>query len=425
MQNRRSRLAIFVMLWAGFTGLVSLVMFDAITRTDEQGVTRPLFATLPPTSTEAASAPIQPVKVPFDLGIYIRETQPNVPAEVMGGYLDAARNQLRLNWVRFELRWDYIEPEAGAYNWANWDTIFEQTSQYNLQVLVSVIGSPAWARESTADMNRIGPPADYRAYADFLRVLVERYPERIQAIEIWNGMNFQDKWDTARGISAADYVDFLTFASKAIEESDSRILVVSGGLNPTGGGEGAIDNQAYMEGMIEAGLLESVDCVGVRHSGYNIGPNVPWDDVPPDNRATFRGPFDNPHHSWSFYTTVNSTARKIQAAGGNIPLCVTAFGWASAEDLGSVPPDLPFAADNTLLEQRTWLLRAIQLMESWDFVRLAMISNLNVGPEEAFNPAVGSIAYSMIRPGYAMAPAGDSIGLLNSSHHNTLNTFAE
>jgi polysaccharide biosynthesis protein PslG len=146
--------------------------------------------------------------------------------------------------------------------------------------------------------------------------------------------------------------------------------------------------------------------VGMHHNGYNVGATVAWDEVAADPAANYPGPFENPHPSWSFYSTLQTYANKIAVAGYDTPLCVTRFGWAVAEDLtGSPQANFEFALDNTLAEQQQWLLEAIELMQERGYVWLAFIWNLNAGPEAAFDPLNNSVAYSLIRPEYAFAPA--------------------
>jgi hypothetical protein len=228
-------------------------------------------------------------------------------------------------------------------------------------------------------------------------------------------MNIATQWAGPEGVNAADYVEMATLTAQGIREVDPNIIIISGGLEPTSNNEatGTADNFLYLDNMLAAGILSAVDCIGVHHNGYNVPPGVAWDSVPPDPEALFRGPFDNPHHSWSFFSTVNTSARKVVATGASVPICVTDFGWPSAEDLPTVPPALPFAADNSLEEQRRYIIEAIGLMQEWGFVRLAFVGNLNIGPEEGFNPQEAGVAYSLIRPEYRQSPAWLAIAGLN------------
>jgi hypothetical protein len=217
------------------------------------------------------------------------------------------------------------------------------------------------------------------------------------------------------GLDARNYVDMLRVAYNAIKSVDPGIIVISGALSPTGVNDGvsAYDDFTYMDMLIQAGMLDTVDCVGAHHNGYNIGPNVPWNNVPNDPTATFRGPFDNPHHSWSFYSTINGYAQRIQQAGSTKKLCITEFGWASTEGLNGYPVGFEFANDNTLAEQAQFFDEAIQSMSSWGFVWLAFVWNLNYGPQSGWEPTNDNVPYSLLRPEWKPAPAYDVIAKYN------------
>src|SRR5690606_27936133 len=105
-----------------------------------------------------------------------------------------------------------------------------------------------------------------------------------------------------------------------------------------------------------------------------------YDAIPNDPSATYRGPFDNPHHSWSFRSTLQTYASKVASAGGDQKLCITEFGWPSAEGLDGIPEGFGFALDNTLEEQSDFTVKALDFMSNSDFVWLAFLCNLNYGP---------------------------------------------
>jgi hypothetical protein len=140
-----------------------------------------------------------------------------------------------------------------------------------------------------------------------------------------------------------------------------------------------------MREMIAAGLLDQVDCVGVEHTGFNLSPTISSEDaffgeIPSGTR--FIGPYDtanpaNPHHSWSFHSTLNGYYSMIVAAGRNTPLCVTEFGWASADGIGEPPPGFEFAYDNTPQLQGEYITQAFQSMHAGGFVQLGILFNLD------------------------------------------------
>ncbi|PJF44167.1 MAG: hypothetical protein CUN55_05400 [Phototrophicales bacterium] len=401
---------------------------------EESSSTRNITENIPPSAplspsrqdpTPAYTPTIPPrQETKFDLGIQV------VPAfgndrDRMAGYMDAAANQLKLNWVKLQVRWEFAEPQPGIYDWEalGYDLFFQEATDKNLKVLVSIVSTPDWARQPGVNLEQHGPPANNQDFANFVAALLQRYPGQIHAVEVWNEMNLAREWTSTNGLSAADYVAMLATVSEVIRFLDPNIIIISGALSPTGVNDGvvAIDDFVYTDQLIANGLLNYIDCYGAHHNGYNIGPNVPFDRVPNDPTASFRGPFDNPNHSWSFYTTLNTYATKIANAGSNIPLCVTEFGWAVTEDfdlssVGGAIPNFEFANDNTLEEQRIFTVEAIELMEEWGFVRLAIIWNLNYGAEAAWDlsrPYRDNMPYSLIRPNYIPAPVWAYIADMN------------
>lgn len=247
---------------------------------------------------------------------------------------------------------------------------------------------------------------------NFVATLLNRYPGQIQALQVWNEPNIDREWDAPNGLSAQEYTEFLRRTYQGVKAVDPNVMVVSGPLSTTGGGTNpqtgvpfAIDNFAFFDTMIEAGLLDYTDCVGAHHNGYNLAPSIRWDAVPDDPTATFRGPFDNPHHSWSFRSTMEYYANRIGLAGGTQQLCVTEFGWASGEDLAGVPAGWDYARDNTLAEQAEWLIEASQIMADSGYVRLAFVWNLNYGPGAGWSAENDNVPYTLIGPDWNRRPA--------------------
>ncbi len=359
-------------------------------------------ATLPPAEDQS-----------FQLGVQV---EPNPDPEVYKLWMGEVRDKLKLKWIKLQVRWADVEPEPGQYNWDALDVALNLAQEYGVNVMLSVVTAPDWAREpGNQRLDEVGPPADPQDYANFLITMLYRYPGQIHAIEVWNEMNIDREWASVYGLSAERYVELLRAAYNAIKMVDPGVIVISGALSPTGWNDGvqAYDDFVYMDMLIQAGLLETTDCVGAHHNGYNIGPGVPWNQVPNDPTATFRGPFDNPHHSWSFYSTLQGYAQRIQQAGSDKKLCVTEFGWPTTEDLEGYPTGFEFANDNTLEEQAQYIDEAIQLMDQWGFVWLAFLWNLNYGPQAGWNATNDNVPYSLLRPNWQSAPAYEVIAKYN------------
>jgi len=331
---------------------------------------------------------------------------------------------LGLSWMKMQLRWAEVEPNKGEYLWAKLDLALPIAHEYGIQVLLSVVAAPEWSREANADFTNEGPPANDQDFADFLTAMLNRYPGMIHAIEVWNETNLIREWGASTGVSASDYVQLLRVANRTIKDIDPGIIVISAAPSPTGVNisEGGItlvvDDFAYVDQLIEAGVLDHADCFGAHHNGYNISPSEFWDTVPNDPTAEFRGPFDNRHPSWSFRSTLTTYANKIQSAGGTQKLCVTEFGWATVEDLDAYPQNFEFAKDNTLQEQATWIVEALDNMEEWGFVWIANIWNLNYGPQLGWDATNDNVPYSILGPNWTRRPAFDAVAAWSAARKN-------
>jgi hypothetical protein len=299
------------------------------------------------------------------------------PAQTMG----QISKQLNTEWVKVQLEWPLVQSDPETFQWFFYDGVVDEASNHGLRLMFSIVGAPPWSR---AAGNENGPPDDYNVYAAFLTELLNRYPDQIHAIEVWNEQNLDREWATDQGLSPASYVEFLSLAHGAIKAIDSNIIVISGALAPTGIHDGvtSYDDFLYLDEALAAGMLKYADCVGVHHNGYNIGPDVPFDQTNADPKAAtaiFRGPFDNPHHSWSFRTTVDTYAQKVQAIDPNKKLCVTEFGWGSNEGWDTYPPGFEFFQDVSLEEQAQFITQAYQQMHDSGATWLAFLHNFDFG----------------------------------------------
>ncbi len=362
----------------------------------------------------------------FDFGIQVQESY-----DLYDYWATVVADQLHLDWIKQQVRWGDMEPTKGEIDWTILDIVVPIAHRKGITLMLSIVTAPDWAREAGADLSKHGPPANPQDYVNFVTAILRRYgseyPGTIGAIEVWNEMNIDREWSSPRGLNTQNYVNLLAQTYNAVKSIDPGIIVISGALSPGGGWVepsgmvSAMDDFDYLDALLRDGLLNYTDCVGAHHNGYNIGPRVPWDEAPADpNGATarFRGPFDNPHHSWSMYSTLSTYANKIRLAGGSQPLCVTEFGWAVSEDLAGFPRGFEFAQDNTLEEQRDYLLGAVQWFEESGFIWLAWIWNLNYGAQAGWDPNNDNVPYAILRPDSVPAPAWDAIAQYRLEHFN-------
>ena len=331
--------------------------------------------------------------------------------------MQAVRDQLGLDWIKMQLQWWLVKPSPDADQWFFYDAVVEQAHKNGERLMVSIVGAPEWTR---AAENHIGPPDDYNDFVNFLNEMLTRYDGQIDAIEVWNEQNLDREWSTANGVSPEDYVRFLNVAYDTIKANDPNIIVISGALAPTGTGDWVswADDFEYMDRALAAGMLNYADCVGAHHNGYNIAPDIAYDQTgtsPNAATAIFRGPFDNPHHSWSFKTTLDTYADKVQAIDPNKKLCVTEFGWASSEGYAEYPTGFEFAQDNSLEDQANYIVQAFQQMKGSGDVWLAFMFNFDFG-NKGSGPTDDPVPYSIIDTNGVPRPAYGAVAEMEKSN---------
>jgi hypothetical protein len=320
--------------------------------------------------------------------------------------MDVVANQLGMEWVKVQLEWPLVHPDPETLQWFFYDGVVDEAYRRGVRLMFSVVGAPAWTR---AAGNENGPPDDYNQYAAFLTEMLTRYEGKVHAVEVWNEQNLDREWTTAGGLSPENYVEFLSVAQAAIKAQDQNIIVISGALAPTGPGDWVqcADDFEYMDRLLAAGVLQYADCVGAHHNGYNIPPDVTFEEAPSHPEAAtafFKGPFDNPYHLWSFKTTIDTYAEKVQAVDPNKKLCVTEFGWASSEGYDEYPEGFGFSQDNTLEEQATYIVQAFEQMYASGDVWMAFLFNYDFG-NKGNGPTDDPVPYSIVDTNGAPRPA--------------------
>ena len=412
------------------------------TRAAQSAATKPAATTVPaqpaatkapaPTSpsvkaTQAPSNPAPPTTAPKPTALPVQETfgygiQVNGFDDPDGSI--AMTKQLGMTWIKQQVVWGSLEHEKGNMDWSGLDRVVRKANKADLKIMLSIVTSPTWSHPAIGpggdDKEGIkAPPDDLNAYANFVAQVVQRekdlgYP--VHAVEVWNEQNLSREWRTSpQKIDAAKYMQMLTATYKKVKAIDPNIIVISGAPSPTGVDNGidATDDLNYLKQMVSYGLLNSADCIGIHHNGYNLPPDVPYQDTPKNPKAAtatnYPAPFDPAklHHSWSFYTTLQESARIVKPK----PLCITEFGWASSVGISTpVRSGFEFAGDNTLQEQADYIIKAYQLMKQWGFVKIAFLWNLNFFNVTDDRSTTDNAIYSVLTPGGMPRPAFEALG---------------
>lgn len=356
----------------------------------------------------------RPAPSTFGFGI-----QSNWSVGDIGYWNSVMAEQLRLSWTRAKINWHEFEPERGKpflFQYQLLDAFIGDANKKGLNIVLTITQPPQWTRVTPPKQpyHRPSPPEDFNEGVRFFSQIAARYKGCIQAIEVLNETNLDREWTVASGeIRAADYVEFLKVVVPPLRQIDPALIIIMAAPSPTGANiPGAVqDDFLYLEDFVKAGGLDYVDCIGVHLNGYNMPPDKRWDEGYNDPTARFRGPFDNPHHSWSLLSTIEGYRQRTSK-----PMCVTEFGWASTENLKrkdgtpvqGAPPGFDFALDNTEKEQAEWIKRSIEIFRELGYVRFATVFNLDFiqkigqNPDE---PGGDPALYSVIRQDGSPRPA--------------------
>jgi hypothetical protein len=327
------------------------------------------------------------------------------------GYVAQLVTNMQFRWIKHQIEWKEFEPSKGQYLWESIDEIVNAAQSNGLNVLLSVVKAPRWARGGYTTED--GPPADYNDYGDFMAAMAQRYCGKVQAYEVWNEQNLKREWDTGRPLSAAEYVDLLHVAYDRIKAACPTAIVVSGGPTPVGyTSDTAIDDFEYLRQMYEAGLPDYCDAVGVHPSGFNNPPD--WSYPPAYSEAgdseSFRG-----NRQFYFLNTIEGYHNIMTSFGDTgHKLWATEFGWASIENLTERPNEgYEYAADNTEMEQANYLLTALQIGRNKGYMGVMFVWNLNFAP--AGGAADERAAFGILRQDWSQRPAYQTLAAARST----------
>ena len=127
---------------------------------------------------------------------------------------------MRVDWLAQDVRWKDIEPQTGQYKWEKMDAMIMAVRPHGFRLLLSVYGTPDWARVARSDPTRDAPPANPATFARFMSAMLTRYNGLVSAVEIYPESNLSARWSSPDGISPERYVELLKPAYAAIHAAD-------------------------------------------------------------------------------------------------------------------------------------------------------------------------------------------------------------
>jgi Tol biopolymer transport system component len=292
-------------------------------------------------------------------------------------------NDLGFDWAKGYVNWATVEPEPGQWRWVDPDNIVTAYGDQQLNILMRVHGSPAWARPADSALSH--PPDDLADFAAFMTALASRYRGQVAAYEIWNEPNLNYEWGYLEPDPAA-YTAMLKTAYTAIKAVDPEALVISGGLATTGNGSAnAAGDLTFLQGMYQAGAKGYFDAFGSHPYAYGLAP-------------------DQTHAGGLALDRVQAQHEVMLAHDdGATPIWITELGWVlqSSWDLGEHR-----AIGVSQAQQGEYLLRSYaKAGQEWPFVEALFLFNLDFSTVPWYPAAEPMRWYAILNPDRTPRPA--------------------
>lgn len=218
--------------------------------------------------------------------------------------------QANSNVVRVNVDWGALE-EAGKGQFNSWyvprlDRFVDGANQRGMKVIATLWATPCWAssapdplRQGCTDNSWWGrgvhayPPRNNQDYADIARWMTARYGAKLAALEVWNEPNVSLFWNTPDPVGA--YAALLKAAYPAAKAGNPAVPVIGASLGRS--------DRSFLAGMYANGA-----------KGYEDGLSV------------------HPYAEDRGFPGLTALHNDMVAAGDNIAVWVTEFGWPTGSD---------------------------------------------------------------------------------------------
>ena len=314
---------------------------------------------------------------------------------------------LGVGWVKQQVEWHTIEHGPDDLDWETLDYAVDACQSFGFKLLLSVTHAPDWTRAVELES---GPPADYAEFGRFMGQLATRYQGRVAAYELWNEPNLAREWRGDR-LDPARFVVLVAEGASGVRAADPDALVISGAPAVTGINDGveALDDRVFLRGMVEAGVAQWVDGIGVHPYGFANPPDESWQD------SAHVASSHNDHPSFFFRDTLEDY-RAIMLAYGDTThqVWATEFGWPSIEGMepevsadGTRPvvdtTGWEYAREVSEAQQADYIVRAYRMGDERSWVGPMFLWNLNLAT--TWGPSDDVSAYSLLHPDRTYRPA--------------------
>jgi hypothetical protein len=179
-----------------------------------------------------------------------------------------------VRWLRLPLRWNWLEPERGHYQWDRVDSVVDRAAAAGLKLLAVLGGTPAWSSGMATVNLTVGVHRDAFApnsttdFADYVSSVVRHFRGRVQAYELFNEPNSPNHWQPAP--DAARFIELLCAGYGAAKHADLRSVIVAGGLNGNGLSQGPEGSRNFLRTIYAGPGAECFDVLAIHPFAHPI-----------------------------------------------------------------------------------------------------------------------------------------------------------
>ncbi|HEY80256.1 MAG TPA: hypothetical protein G4O05_04165, partial [Caldilineae bacterium] len=253
--------------------------------------------------------------------------------------------------LRVRVPWARIEPQPDAWDWEALDRVLQsQDSPIRFRYILTLEGSPAWARAAEDADNPFAPPQDVRDFGRFAEAIARHVRGTLEppsggdwgvAYQVWREPNIGPHWG-ARYADPQGYLNLLREARNRIRMADPDAPILLAALAPTTTDDGFnIPDPIYLDRLLSLGAGAYFDLAAGQAYGFDQPPEAP----PDPGQLNFR--------------RVELLHDVLARHGlGNRPMVITAWGWWTPQTPGLDPDASPWRSipvqDLFDYQQRAW-----------------------------------------------------------------------
>ncbi len=175
----------------------------------------------------------------------------------------ALLDALGAKWIRIDFRWSSVEKVRGEWDFSVYDDFLDSTDAKGKKVLAILDYDTPWLHEGK-DTSRQISPEELPLFLEYVKVIAERYGDRVGAFEIWNEPNTKRFWTG----SDEQFFELTRQSLDVLKMISPETPVAVGSLfyNPIVGARG------YLKKMIKSGVLDKADALSLHP--YVLSPSV-------------------------------------------------------------------------------------------------------------------------------------------------------